>query len=83
MAMYITHSHVEDPLDHFNWKNVSITYQRDWMQYVHKLLEVILETNKVMNLYLLCVNRENNFRTVLLSTNCEGSEIKNPCVTLI
>ena len=73
MAMYITHSHAEDPLDHFNWKNVSITYQRDWMQYVHKLLEDILETNKVMNLYLLCVNRKNNFRTVLLSTNCEGS----------
>ena len=62
MVLYITYSHAEDPLDQFNWKNVSISYQRNWMRYVQKLLEINLETNKVIPLYLLCVNQNKNYQ---------------------
>ena len=58
LILYTAHSHAEDPLDQFNWKNVSIPYQRDWMQYVQKLLERILETKRVMPLHLFCVNQK-------------------------
>ena len=63
-------NYAEDPLDHFNWKNSSISYQRDWMRYVQKVLEISLKSEKVKRLFLLCVIQKKRIVTI----TCNGNQ---------
>ena len=77
MVLHITHCHAEDPLDQFNWKNASISYQRDWMRYVQKLLEIILKTQKVMPSYFIVYKSEKYYLMNNINNNYESQDIYN------